>query len=76
MHVVRDAPPAAELHGADIHLVHLGGDDRAIALLDQRACDSAPAQLAGEREPDWSTADDEDRGLIHVIAFLPAIAFS
>ncbi len=76
MHVVRDGPPAAELHGADIHLVHLGGNDRAIALLDQRACDSAPAQLAGEREPDRSTADDEDRGLIHVIAFLPAIALS
>ena len=34
---VGDAPAPAELHGADVHLVHLGRDDGAVALLDQRA---------------------------------------
>src|SRR5262249_26136428 len=59
MHVVCDASPTAELHGADIHLVHLRRGDRTVALLDQRARDAPPTQLACEREPDGATADDE-----------------
>src|SRR5262245_48471371 len=34
VHGVRNTPAPAELHGADIHLVHFGGDDRTVALLD------------------------------------------
>ena len=65
VHGVGDAPAPAELHGADIHLVHLRGDDRAVALLDQRAGNAAPAELACKREPDWSAADDQDRRFRH-----------
>src|SRR6266550_3174589 len=58
VHRLRDAPPPAKLHGADVHLVHLRRDDRAVALLDQRARNAAPAELSRKGKPNWSTTDD------------------
>ena len=49
MHRVGDSPAPTELHGANIHFVHLRGDDRAVALLDERARDAAPPKLARKR---------------------------
>ena len=60
MHCVCDTPAPAELHRSNVHLVHFRGDDRAVALLDERARNAAPAELARESEPDWSTADDQN----------------
>ena len=37
--------------------------DAAFGLLDQRAGDAAPAEIAGEREPDRAGADDQDGGV-------------
>src|SRR5262249_25754535 len=67
-HPVRDAPAAAEFHGARADDVHLRLLDCAVGLLDQRAGHAAPAELAREREPDRARADDQDRRpLGHVI---------
>ena len=60
---IDDAPAAAELHRAHADEVHLRLIDRAVALLDQEAGDAAPAELAGEREPDGAGADDEHGSL-------------
>ena len=60
MDCVGDAPAPAKLHRPNVHLVHFWGDDRTVALLDERAGDTAPAELACEGEPDWSTADDQN----------------
>src|SRR5262249_1271834 len=54
------APTPAELHGADADQVHARLVDRAVGLLDQQAFDAAPAEIAGEREADRASADDED----------------
>ena len=62
-HAVGDAPAAAELHGAHADEVHLRMVDAAFGLLDQRAGDAAPAEIAGQREPDRAGADDEDGGV-------------
>ena len=55
------APAPAEFHGADADEVHAWLIDRAVGLLDQHAANAAPAQIAGERQPDRSTADDQYR---------------
>jgi hypothetical protein len=65
VHCLRDAPPPAELHSADIHLVHFRGDDRTVALLNQRAGYAAPAELSRKREPNWTTTDYQNRGILH-----------
>ena len=52
------APTAAELHGPDIHLIHLGRVDPSIRLLNQDALDTTPSQIGGESEPDRAPADD------------------
>jgi hypothetical protein len=59
-HRVGDTPAPAELHGADVHLVHLRRDDRAVGLLDELAGHAMKAELGGEREADRSAADDEE----------------
>ncbi len=48
--------------------------DPAFGLLDQRAGDAAPAEIAGEREPDRAGADDEDGGvgLGHGVTIIPS----
>ena len=72
-HPVRDAPAAAEFHGARADDVHPRLLDGAVGLLDQRAGNAAPAELAGEREPDRSGTDDQNRGaLVHAGASTPA----
>ena len=63
--VIGDAPPPAELHRPDIHLVHLGRDDAAVALLDELAGDAAPAKLGGERKADRPAADDQYGNSLH-----------
>ena len=65
VHLVGDAPAPAELHGADVHLVHLRRDDGAVALLDQQAGHAAPAELARERQTDRPAADDQNRNFLH-----------
>ncbi len=64
-HLAGDAPAPAELHGADVHLVHLRRGDRAIVLLDQKALHAAPAEIGGECKSDRPAADDQDRNLAH-----------
>ena len=70
-HLVGDAPAPAELHGADVHLVHLRRDDRAVALLDQLAGDAAPAELGGERQTDRPAADDQNGNFYSSPKFAP-----
>jgi hypothetical protein len=65
VHPVGDAPAPAELHGADIHLVHFRRDDGAVALLDQQARHAAPAKLAGERKADRTATDDQYRNVLY-----------
>ena len=62
LHLLGDAPAAAELDRADAGREHLCVDDLAVALLDQRARHAAPAEIEREREADRSAADDEDGG--------------
>src|SRR5262249_50266247 len=47
-HIIRDAPTPAELHGPDVHLVHLRRGNGAVTLLDERTRNTAPAELACE----------------------------
>ena len=56
-----DAPAPAEFHGADADQIHARLIDRAVALLDQRAGNAAPAEIAGEREADRPAADHQNR---------------
>jgi hypothetical protein len=65
VHRLRDAPPPAELHRPDIHLVHFRGGNRAVALLNQRTGYASPAELSRKGEPDWTTTDNQDRGTLH-----------
>ena len=58
-HGIGDAPAPAEFHGAGIDLVHFRRGDRAVALLDEFAANSAPAKLGPKRQSDRSTADDQ-----------------
>src|SRR6202035_4977433 len=64
-----NAPAPAEFHGADADQIHARLIDRAVALLDQRAGNAAPAQIAGEREPDRPAADHQNRYdvIVHVL---------
>src|SRR5262249_45080635 len=55
-----DAPAAAELHAARAHHALLRHWDRAVAFLDEHRGNAARAELASEREPDGTCADDED----------------
>src|SRR5262249_35354770 len=59
-YIVSDAPPPAELHGSGIHLVHFRLHDLAVALLQQQATYTAPAELEAQRQPDGTTSDDND----------------
>ena len=66
---VRNAPAPAEFHGAWADDVHPRLLDRAVGLLDQRAGDAAPAEVAGKGEADRSGADDQDgRVLGHAVS--------
>ena len=58
-----DAPATAEFHGADADQVLARLVDRAVGLLDHRARHAAPAEIAGERQPDRAGADDQHRRL-------------
>ena len=69
MHILRNAPTAAEFHGADIDFVHFRRGDRAIALFDQAAGNAAPAKIGGEREAHGAAANDENRDLRSVLDF-------
>ena len=64
---------AALLSSSDALLFMLRNisNDRTVALLDQRARDAPPTQLACEREPDGSTPDDEDGCFVHVLLHPP-----
>jgi hypothetical protein len=42
-------------------LVHFRRGDRAVALLDEFAANSAPAKLGGKRQSDRPAADDQHR---------------
>ena len=64
-HLVGDAPAAAEFHGPEVHLVHLGRVDPAVRLLDEDALDATPAEIGGEGEPDGSPADNQHRCFKH-----------
>ena len=57
-HLVGDPPTAAELHGPEVHLIHLRRVDPAVRLLDEDALDATPAEIGGEGEPDRSPADN------------------
>ena len=56
-----NAPAPAEFHGADADQIHARLIDRAVALLDERAGNAAPAEIAGKREPDRPAADHQNR---------------
>src|SRR5262245_21450016 len=58
VHGVRDTPSPAKLHRADVHLVHFRGDDRAVALFNERTCNAAPPEFACKGEPDWPAPDN------------------
>jgi hypothetical protein len=64
-HLVGDAPAPAELHRADVDLVHLGRGDRAVGLLDQLAADAAPAEVGRECEAHRPAADDKNGNCAH-----------
>jgi hypothetical protein len=66
MHGVRDTPAPTELHGADIHLIHLRRDDLAVSLLHQRARNATPAELPCKSEPDRSATYYQDRRFLHL----------
>src|SRR5262249_17323857 len=55
---LHDAPPAAELHGADSDQVHLRLIDAAVAPFDQHAGNAAPAEVACERQPHRAPSHD------------------
>src|SRR6478609_4130511 len=63
-HPIRDAPAAAEFHGARADDVHLRLLDGAVGLLDQRAGNAAPAELARERKPHGPGAHYQDRRVL------------
>src|SRR5262245_64840031 len=65
MHCVCNAPAPAELHRADVHLIHLRGDDAAVTLLDEHTGNSAPAEFARERQADRSATDDQNGSFLH-----------
>lgn len=50
MHHVGNPPAPAKLHGPDVHLVHLRGNDGAVALFDQCAGDPTPTEFARKAE--------------------------
>jgi len=58
MYLVSYAPTSAELHCADIHLIHLWGNDLSVPLFDQLARNPSPAQFARKRETNWAATDD------------------
>jgi hypothetical protein len=60
-HRIGNAPAPAELHGANIDLVHFRRGDDAVALLNQLTGDAAPAEFVRKREPDRTAADDQHR---------------
>ena len=62
-HLVDDAELAAELHGADADLQHLGGAELVLALLDQQRRDAAPAEIGRKRKPDRAAAGDQHRNI-------------
>src|SRR5262245_50850685 len=68
VHGVSDSPAPAELHGANVHLVHLRGDDRAVALLDEHTGNAAPAELARKGEAHRSAPDDQNASVMHAPA--------
>src|SRR5262245_4688447 len=68
MYPVCDAPAPAELHGANVHFIHLRGDDAAVTLLDERTGNSAPAEFTRERQADRSTTDDQNGSFLHARA--------
>jgi hypothetical protein len=57
-HALGNAPASAELHRSDAGGEHLRVDNRAVALLDQRARHAAPAELDGECQAHGAAADD------------------
>jgi len=62
LHLLDDAPAAAELHRARVDQVHLGLRDAPVAFFDQGAGDTAPADIGRDREADGTATGDEDRG--------------
>ena len=58
-----DTPATAKFHRARGDLAHFGHGDVAVAALDQHAFDAPGAELYGEREPNRSTAADENWNL-------------
>ena len=69
-HLVGDTPAAAELHGPDIHFLHLGRSDPPVRLLDEKTLDATPAQIGGEGEPDRSPASNQHRCFTQLESFV------
>src|SRR5262249_39603274 len=68
VHGLGNSPAPTELHRADIHFVHLRGDDRAVALFDECAGNPAPAELARKSQAHRSASDDQNGSFLHARA--------
>ena len=57
-----------DFHGAGVAPFHLGQELRGLLLLDQRAAHAAHAEIDGERQAHWPSADDQNVRIHHYLS--------